>query len=199
MSLLLLLNQPSAGPTPATTYTQQLSGSSGAVGVPVTITWAANGSSTAVITPHVSGVTGTFSPTTRALNGTSNVSATFTPTSAGTAVFTATNGGSLTDPSSNSYTVTSGSGETVTSVPVYYLTRSGGNPWSGEPFSLVNGGAAAIAMQLVIDDSTAIVQITPNGNRGPYILSDGYIDSIELAPLCAATLVIVTVGPGGLG
>jgi len=84
------------------------SSTSGANTVPVTLTYTANGYGTQAVTPAVSGVSGTFSPTTIALNNTTGVTVTFTPSTIGTATFSSTNSGSLSNPSNLTYVVNSG-------------------------------------------------------------------------------------------
>lgn len=72
-----------------------------------------NVASTVTVTPAVSGVAGSFSPTTVTFGaGVVNASATFTftPTATGTAVISTTNSASLSNPASISYVVSAGTG-----------------------------------------------------------------------------------------
>jgi alpha-beta hydrolase superfamily lysophospholipase len=90
----------------STLYSLSLSATTGVQGSAVTLTYTPNGTTTATVTPAQTGVSGTFSPATIALNGTAPVAVTFTPSSQGTAVFTSTNNGGLTNPSNQNYVVT---------------------------------------------------------------------------------------------
>lgn len=92
--------------TTATSYTLSESATTGPVGTTVSLAFYANGLGTQTITPSVSGVSGTFTPTTIALNNLSPVNVSFVPTTSGTAVFGSTNSGSLTDPPTLNYIVT---------------------------------------------------------------------------------------------
>jgi hypothetical protein len=94
----------------ADTYSASLSSSSGLEGAPVTITYVADGPTTAPVTPAMAGLAGAFSAGSIALNGTTPVSLTFTPSGLGTGTLSSTNSGALTDPGSQSYTSTSGGG-----------------------------------------------------------------------------------------
>ena len=100
----------------ATAYTQSISPTSGGVGTGATLTYTLTGGTTLpsslVITPAVSGVTGTFSTTTVTIaNGSTTGTVTFTPSSAGTATLSATHtgGGFSGDPSGITYTVSASS------------------------------------------------------------------------------------------
>jgi len=84
------------------------SATSGAIGAAVTLTFTGNGTTTAVVTPAQSGVSGSFATSTVTLNGTTGVTDTYTPSTSGTATFSATNGGGLTNPSNLTYTVNPG-------------------------------------------------------------------------------------------
>ena len=88
---------------PATSYT--LSGPvTGPSGGQTTFTIAPNGSSSGTITPAVSGITGTFSPSSITLGTAASYTFTFTPSSLGTATISTTNSAGLTDPSSVTFT-----------------------------------------------------------------------------------------------
>jgi len=95
----------------ATAYTMTASSATILSSQMDTLTFAPNGTvgSAVTVTPAVSGVTGTFSPTTitfaSGATSSSTQTVTFTPSSSGTAVISATNSGSLTNPSSISITV----------------------------------------------------------------------------------------------
>lgn len=117
----------SAAPA-ATSYTVTASPSTGTPGSPVTLSFAANGVSTTTVMPTVSGVVGSaLTPIT--LNSTMPVTETWTPSVAGTATFSSTNNGSLTDPSSQTYGVSyTPITFSVTSPAVYF---SPGN-WRGD-------------------------------------------------------------------
>lgn len=91
---------------PATSYSMSLAFSSGSINSPVTITFVANGTTNAVVTPAMAGLAGSFSATNVTLNGTSPVTITFTPSAGGTGTLTATNNGSLTNPGSSTYIAT---------------------------------------------------------------------------------------------
>src|SRR5208283_3273543 len=78
-----------------------------------------NGLFTGTITPAVSGITGTFSPTSLTWSGTADAKTfTFTPTQVGTATISATSGGLLIDPSGVAYVSNViGSGPSITTNP----------------------------------------------------------------------------------
>lgn len=80
----------------ATSYTFT-GATTGSIGVPITYTLQANGVTSAIATPATTG-SGTFSPTTEALNGTTPVTLTYTPSAAGTVTLSVTNNGGLTNP-----------------------------------------------------------------------------------------------------
>lgn len=184
----------------ATSYTLALSAASGLVGVPVTLSYAGNGTTTAIVTPINPGVAGTFSPATVTLNGTSVVTQTWTPSVVGTASFTSSNSGTLINPAARTYTVTTGIGSVAVSIG-YILTGTNTN-WVGTPFSIVNPNGATITYQGVVDATHAciIVQGT-SSNTGPYQLSDGVILNITLPqviPIPGTTaLIAVNVSSGG--
>lgn len=95
--------------TPPTLYTSSAAVAGGAVGAPITITLqldaAANQAVT--ITPHVAGVTGTFSSATVVIDvGAASITIDFTPTSAGAASVTFTNDRSLPNPAALPLTIT---------------------------------------------------------------------------------------------
>ena len=95
-------------PTIATTYALSLQRSTDTVGNSIIVaatTPGGNFPSGEVLTPSVSGVTGTFSPTTLAVNG-SGAATTFTPSSAGTASISVTSSPAMTDPPAVPLTVT---------------------------------------------------------------------------------------------
>lgn len=183
-------------PPVGTAFTLTLSASSGLVGAPVTLTYQQNGTGTKVATPSMSGLAGTFSPPTVTMSGTAPVTQTFTPSADGTGSLTATAPG-LTAPGALSYVSNpSGGGETV-GVGIAYHLRGTGTSWSGQPFTLVGGGAAVLTTQVVISPTEAFIYISGNGNRGSYTVSDGVDDEIIL-PAVGPNLIYVSVGPGGI-
>lgn len=155
---------------PATSYTQALSSSTGFTGNPVTITYAANGATTATVTPNPSpGIAGSYSPTTINLNGAAPVTQTFTPTAAGVATLVPTNNGGLTSPAPNTYTVTLASVSSTLNAVKWNLVGVG-TLWTGTPFTLVSGGGS-ITQQTVTDNTHATLTIT--GGTSPWVVSDG--------------------------
>lgn len=96
--------------TPPSSYTLISSDSATVIGDPVTLTvqMDAAAAGSIVFTPHISGVAGTFSPSTLTLTiGQSSGTIDFTPTSAGAASLSTTNNASLPNPSAVGVTVTS--------------------------------------------------------------------------------------------
>ncbi len=144
--------------TPPSNYTLTCPDTTTVISDPVTLTVqldaAAAGS--IVFTPHVSGVTGTFSPTTLTLTiGQASGSIDFTPTSAGAASLTTTNSIALPNPSAVPVTVTTPSNAPTTftqvasrtvllvGVPVlvtYTLDKPATSPVTITPASTVPGG-----------------------------------------------------------
>jgi len=95
----------------ATSYTQSLSAASGTTPTPVTITYTPVGgdwSSGVVLTPSVSGITGTFNPVTLSPTGSGSIQSVFTPSSLGAGSLSVANSGALTNPSTATYTNNAG-------------------------------------------------------------------------------------------
>jgi hypothetical protein len=154
--------------SPATSYTQTLASSTGFTFNPMTITYTPNGTTTALLTPVVSGVSGTFSPTTINFNNTTPVTVNFTPTTAGTATLSSSAPG-LTSPSPNTYTVSASSVSNTIGAVTFTLTGVG-TLWTGTPFSIVSGGGS-ITSQTATDNTHATLTIT--GGTSPWVISDG--------------------------
>lgn len=57
--------------------------------------------------------------------------------------------------------------------PAYMITASTGTTWSGQPFSLVNGGPSVLTRQILCNSTTAFLSVSGNGNPGPYTATDG--------------------------
>jgi len=97
---------PTGAPASATSYTQVLSAASGSTPPPLTITYApvgGNWSSGVVLTPSVSGITGTFNPVTLSPTGSGSIQSVFTPSSVGVGSLAVTNSGALTNPATATY------------------------------------------------------------------------------------------------
>ncbi|BDI27976.1 hypothetical protein CCAX7_000270 [Capsulimonas corticalis] len=100
----------SAGPATALTLTGPTSGAVNAASTNFTVALSPIGStqSSRIVTPAVSGLAGSFTPTTVTLStGAPSATFTFTPTAAGTGTISVTNDGTLTNPSTISYVASS--------------------------------------------------------------------------------------------
>lgn len=162
-----------SAPSPATGYSLTKSATTGATGVPVTLTYTltpSGGTSTSVvITPAQTGVSGSFSPTTVTLStATPSAAVTFTPTTAGTAALTSTNSLSLTDPASQNYVVTTPALATTTVVTT-------ANTSTGMTLSTTaSGGAGGYTYQWYVQD---YYQVPGGGNAISGATSTTYTDT----------------------
>jgi hypothetical protein len=172
----------------ATSYSSSESATSGVTGSPVTITYVANGTSTATITPSVSGVSGVFSPTTISLNGENNVTVTFTPSTTGTASLTSTNSGSLTNPSALSYSVSS------SSATAYSSSLSSASGTVGTPVTITftgNGPSTATITPSVSGVSGTFSPTTVNLNGTTGV-------TVTFTPSATGTATINSTNSGSL-
>ncbi|MCW3053274.1 MAG: hypothetical protein JWN14_2444 [Chthonomonadales bacterium] len=191
---------PPGGGGPATLYSLSLSASSGIVGAPVTLTYVADGTTSAVVTPGNPGVSGVYSPATVTLNGTTPVTQTWTPSATGAATFSPTNSAALTNPGAHTYSITSAP-VAAGVFPAYMIDAPGGTTWTGTPFSMVGGSPAALTRQLLFSPTVAFLYITGNGNVGPYQVTDGtniYTLPILLESSPTGGLVVIGISAGGV-
>ena len=146
-----------APPSAASSYTSNASSTGGNVGAPITLTFAPVGGSWPageVITPSVSGVTGTFSPATIAASGSGVATCTFTPAEPGTALLSSSTSPAMTDD---------------TGALAYTVNGAGGDGGGSAPGALTDiVWHQPFALDPIAPDYAIAGWLSPVGGIGPY-------------------------------
>jgi len=154
---LLLATGATPAPAAATAFTTALSSSSGTVGNAVTLTVAPTGAawpSSVVLSPAVTGLSGTFAPTTRTPSGTTAATFDFRPSTAGSGTISVSASPSMTGPAGLTYQATAAAAPTPTSITSATLAAD------GVALTVVLSQAATITGSAIINVNGSVDTLT---------------------------------------